>query len=513
MIEHRTRRVPYTAAARPQGLRALLTVTLSTLALVPLPTPLAGQAVDEIAGAWVGGEVLPIERPDSQVNYFSLRPDGSLALSMIYEVGPRSRVWTHDIDVTYENGAVSWAAHQGILSPGRDTMRVLKDFNGEQSDWMWVRRPELDSLLIRLHGLEATPFEYNLPPELDDGWPSGNPEEVGLDRETLSAFLTSVARGDHGDLHSVLVARHGTLVIEEYFAEGGSKHGPFIASVFRDRVHHLASTTKSIVSVLVGIALDRRYIGSVQDPITRYFPDHASLLSGGKEAINIGHLLSMSPGLQWFGRNSPGMVNDDQAAWQAEDIVEYALGKPLFSDPGTRFNYSNATAAVAGALLENATGTDVRAFAREYLYQPLGITGFLWTSYPDGTVETDGGLALRPRDLAKIGQLYLDGGRWGEVQIVPTAWVEESTRGRFRYGSVGSSPVSYGYFWMEAVLPSPEGEVRSFFHTGDGGQFLMVIPDLDLVIVLTGGIYGRSVVGAYVPLIVRHILSAMKAPE
>jgi len=432
---------------------------------------------------------------------------------MIYEVGPRSRVWTYDIDVAYADGAVSWAYHQGSLNPARDTLKVLKDYNGDRSDWMWVRRPALDSLLSHLHGMGTAPFEYTIPPEIDDGWPAAAPEAVGLAGETMMDLLASVAQGELGDIHSILVARRGTLVIEEYFAQNGSKHGPFIDSIFRNRVHHLASTTKSIASVLVGIALDRGYIGNAQDPIIRYLPDYAPLLTGGKEAITVGHLLSMSPGLQWFGRNTPGMVNDDHAAWEVEDMVAYALGKPLASDPGTRFNYSNATAAVAGALLEDATDTDVGSFARENLFQPLGITDFLWTSYPDGTVETDGGLALRPRDLARIGQLYLEGGRWDGVQIVPAAWVEESTRGRFRYGSAGGISLTYGYFWMEAALPSPEGDVRAFFHSGDGGQFLMVVPDLDLVIVLTGGIYGRSVVGAYVPLIVRHVLSAVETVE
>jgi CubicO group peptidase (beta-lactamase class C family) len=469
------------------------------------------QETGEIIGSWRGGEVLPYARPDSQVIVFSLREDGTLALSLIYEVGPRARVWTTDIEVEYKDGVVSWAYHTGQLDPARDTMRVSKNYRGDRSEWMWVRDRGSDSLTERLRTLEEVPFSYSVPPAQDDGWNCGAPEDVGLDGARLSRFLTRIAQGEFGDIHSFLLARHGTLVVEEYFARQGRGHGPFIASVFRDRVHHLASTTKTVTSALMGVAIAQGSIASAADPIVRYLPDHASRLNGEKEAITIEHLLSMSSGLQWrqSGVRWSDPRNDAAALWRTSDLVDYVLAKPLVAPPGRRFVYSNGTAAVVGTILENATGMPLGRFAEGHLFRPLGITDYLWTRYPDGTIEADGGLALRPRDLTKIGQVYLDRGRWNDVQVVPEAWVARSTQQRFVFGSVGSASLGYGYFWMQTDLSIAGGTVRSFFHPGDGGQILMVVPELDLVVVFTAGTYGTDVKRVYHAILSEHVLPAV----
>jgi CubicO group peptidase (beta-lactamase class C family) len=465
----------------------------------------------EIIGSWIGGQVLEFDRRDSQVVLFSMRPDSSLYISMIYEVGPRARLWTYDIDVTYRYGRVSWAFHEGHLNPGRDTMWVSKDYRGDKSEWLYVRDRGADSLMEHLRSQETSSYEYQIPRGTDDGWECGEPAGVGLEKETLSRFLEGVSNGEFGDIHSVLIARHNTLAVEEYFAEQGTKHGPFISSVFGDRVHHLASVTKSLTSVLVGIAINRGFITSVQDPIARYLPAYTSLLGGEKESITIEHLLTMSSGLDWeqSGIEWSNPRNDAAAMWRCEDVVQYVLQKPIVVKPGERFVYSNGSAAVVGAILRNAAGMEVGRFAEEHLFRPLGITEFLWTSYPDGTVETDGGLALRPRDLAKIGQTLLDHGRWHDVPVVPKDWVVQSTEQRFAFGSVGETPLGYGYFWMQAELPTADGMVRSFFHPGDGGQFLMVIPDLEMIVVLTGGTYGANVNRNYLAILMEHILPAV----
>ena len=505
---------------RVSGVLAVAAVTLLTgsafhCAETAPPDPSSSgdaRQASEMAGAWVGGEVLEREQPDSQVNFFTLRPDGSLELSMIYEVGSRSRVWSYDIDVTYRDGAVSWGYHEGHLNPARDTMWVSKDYRGDRSEWMWVRREGADSLVARLLSVEGKPFEYRVPPEEGDGWACADPGSVGLDQEALFGFLDAVASGEFGDIHSFLVVRHDTLVVEEYFAESGSKHGAFVSSVFRDRVHLLASTTKPVVSALVGIAIENGFIGNVGDPISQFLPAHASLFRGGKEAITIEHLLTMSPGLAWSQTGRLGRTSDAQAVWETDDLVDYVLEKRLREDPGTRFRYSNGTAALMGAVLESATGMGMGRFAEENLFGPLGITDYEWGSYPDGTVMADGGLALRPRDLAKIGQMFLNHGRWDGVQVLTEDWVDRSTIERFRYGSVGQAPLGYGYFWNQAELPDQGGRLPSFFHSGSGGQFLIVIPELEMVVVFTGGIYGANASGTYLPIVMEYVLTSVDLP-
>jgi CubicO group peptidase (beta-lactamase class C family) len=460
------------------------------------------QGLADVVGSWKGGEVLEFVRPDSQIVFFSVRSDSSLSLSMIYEVGPRARAWTYDIDVHYTDGQISWAYHTGHLNATRDTMWVSKDYGGDRSEWMWVRDKSADPLMDRLRTLEEAPYEYSVPESLADGWGCDNPESVGIDRTGIARFLGEVSQGTFGDLHSLLLVRHNTLVVEDYFAKQGEWHGELIDSVFRDRSHHLASVTKSITSALVGIAINRGSIQSVQDPIIRYLPAHAALLSDEKEALTIEHLLTMSSGLR-------RPRDDGQLVWQGGDVVGYVLDQPLVSEPGQRFVYSNGSAAVVGAVLENATGRTVESFAEEFLFRPLGITDHLWTSYPDGTVETDGGLALRPRDLAKIGQAFLQQGRWRDFQVIPADWVAESTKQRQTYRSAGVGQMGYGYFWMQMRLPYNDTTITSFCHFGDGGQLLMVIPELDMVVVLSGGAYGATNNRYYYRVVSEYVLPAV----
>jgi CubicO group peptidase (beta-lactamase class C family) len=181
------------------------------------------------------------------------------------------------------------------------------------------------------------------------------------------------------------------------------------------------------------------------------------------------------------------------------------------ADPGKEFNYTNGVPTVTGAIIKNAVGMEVREFAERFLFRPLGITDYLWTGYPDGSIETDGGLALRSRDLAKIGQLFLDGGVWGGRRIVSEQWVSESTRERLRFGR--SYRWGYGYHWMQAESRIGDQMVSSYFVPGDGNQILAVFPALDMVVVFTAGNYGRDPKPEYYSLFEKIILPAVQGNE
>jgi CubicO group peptidase (beta-lactamase class C family) len=490
--------------ARPPISRGRLAIAIAAAALCACApsAPVYAQELRDVVGSWKGGQILEIARPDSQVVFFSVRPDSSLSLSMIYEAGPRARVWTYEIDVHYTDGRISWPYHTGHLSAARDTLWVSKDYKGDRSQWMWVRDRGADPWMSQLRSLEAAPYEYRVPESLADGWDCDDAESVGVDRAQIARFLGEVSQGAFGDFHSLLLVRHNRLVVEDYFAKHGEWHGEFVNALFRDRCHHLASITKSITSALVGIAIDRGSIQSVQDSVIEYLPDHAALFGDGKDAITIEHLLTMSSGL-------PKPPDDGRLVWHDGDVITYVLDKPLESEPGQRFVYSNGSAAVVGAVLENTAGRSVQSFAEEFLFRPLGITDYLWTTYRDGTPETDGGLALRPRDLAKIGQTFLQQGRWRDAQVIPARWVAASTEQRRTHLSAGVGVMGYGYFWVQMRLPYRGTTIGSFCHFGDGGQLLMVIPELEMVVVLTGGAYGATQNRYYHRIVSEYILPAV----
>jgi CubicO group peptidase (beta-lactamase class C family) len=183
----------------------------------------------------------------------------------------------------------------------------------------------------------------------------------------------------------------------------------------------------------------------------------------------------------------------------------------MVDEPGVLFNYSNGTPTVTGAILRSAVGMDVAQFAEASLFGPLGITDYSWTKYPDGSIETDGGLALRSRDLAKIGQLFLNRGMWDGTQVVSEQWVTESTKERLRFGR--GNRWGYGYHWMQTETRIGGGSVRSYFVPGDGNQILAVFPELDMVVVFTAGNYGRDPKPEYYALFARYILPSVTIAE
>jgi len=469
------------------------------------------EVLKSIAGCWKGRQIARFDRPYSEQILFSLRPDGSLAQSMIYEIGPRSRVWILNSDVTVQEGKIRWDHQEGVLSENKDSMRVTRGLRDYQTTWLFVRERSADSLMVRLRDDIAEPYVYQMPDVRNDGWPCADLTESGMDNTKILKLVEDIMRGDHDDIHSLLIVKDHKLVVEEYFAAKGKKHGPFITGLFRDKAHHLASTTKCVTSTLVGLAIDHGFIKGVQDPIHRYLPAYGSLFGDDKKRIRISDMLKMTPGFEWHQFGVPDAQNDGMQMWETDDVIRFVLQKPLDAELGKKFNYTNGVPTVTGAILKNAVGMEVGRFAEEYLFQPLGISEYVWTSYPDGSIETDGGLALRPRDLAKIGQLYLNNGLWKGGRILSEEWVRESTKERLRFGPF--KRWGYGYHWTQAESRVGDRMVRSYFVPGDGNQILAVFPEIGMVVVLTAGNYGLDPKPIYYSLFEKFILPALPPGE
>ena len=263
-------------------------------------------------------------------------------------------------------------------------------------------------------------------------------------------------------LHSLLVSHRGQLALE-YYARG---HGA-------TRLANVKSASKSVIAALVGIAIERKLIPGVDEPIVRWFPELRKDADKRKQAITIEDLLTMRSGL---ASTSGGQYG----AWVTSgNWVRYALNRPMVSDPGTSMEYSTGTSHILSAVLTKATGTSTHQFATDAIARPLGITLARWTRDPQGIYFGGNEMLLTPRQMIAIGELWRNRGRAGTRDVVPAAWVDSSCTPRTR--SRWDSDREYGYGWWTQEFAGH----RACFAWGFGGQYIFVFRDLDLVVTVT----------------------------
>lgn len=301
--------------------------------------------------------------------------------------------------------------------------------------------------------------------EVSGVWPTATPESQGLDSGVLAEMLAHV-RTRQLPLHSALIVRHGRLVLDATvypFEPGG--------------LHDLASATKSVTSVLIGIAIDKGHLTSVNQPVSEVLPDAASAAPGPRsERLTIEHLLTMTSG--WHCGVEPG-EKELAAMRKSDDWAAFALALPMWAEPGSRYAYCSCNNHVLSAIISARTGESALAFGQKHLFGPLGIKDVIWPADPKGRSHGWGDLQLRPQDLAKLGYLYLHGGRWNGTQIVAHEWVRQSIAPRVTV----RDGVGYGYSWW--IYPARQPAIYEM--VGRGGQRVAVIPDKDLVVVFNGG--------------------------
>jgi CubicO group peptidase (beta-lactamase class C family) len=305
-------------------------------------------------------------------------------------------------------------------------------------------------------------------------WRTASPQQAGLSPQ-LPARLDRHVRTALPHVRSVLVVRHGFIVYERYYQ-----------GTDRETLHPLASVTKSVTSMLVGVALRQRVLTSLDRPIGALLPE---CREGAVARVTLRQLLAMQSG--FVHPNEPSDLD-----------VRDACARGLASPPGRDFAYDTPASHVVLAAVAAAAKTDAVGYATRNLFQPLGVGPIRWRTDPEGRPYGGSGLSLRTRDLARLGYLYLNEGRWDQRQVVPAAWVRESTRAHSGGGAPENEP--YGYFWWV-----PRGGGRDFYADGFGGQIVYVLPDRDLVVVITSNAdaphaENRSIVAAYVvPAITR----------
>src|SRR5882672_8352425 len=330
-----------------------------------------------------------------------------------------------------------------------------------------MRRRQFVSLLggAALVPLTALPV-YPDPPDgsgvplaRDDGWPVASVNEDKLiDRDALCRMADRLAASSTANVHAVLVARGGKLVFERYFRGSDEIYGRRVGNVTfdADTLHDMKSVSKSVASLVLGIAIDRGLIGSLNEPIFSFFPELSDLRTPEKERIQLLHVLTMSVGLKWIEAIPSNEDNNDEVRMHmAPDPCRYVLGLAATAPAGQEFFYNTGALTLLSAIIRKATGRPLDEFARETLFEPMGITKVEWIRVK-GDSDAGGGLRLRPRDMAKIGQLVLAGGRWNDRQIVPKAWIDTSTALKFR----ATNARSYGYLWWLGRSPLDGREVH-----------------------------------------------------
>jgi CubicO group peptidase (beta-lactamase class C family) len=331
------------------------------------------------------------------------------------------------------------------------------------------------------------PDGCGLPLARDDGWPvaSDNDDKL-IDRDALCRMADRLSTASN--VHAVIVARGGKLVFEKYFKGSDEFYGRRVENVIFDAdiPHGLMSVTKSVASLAFGIASERGLIRDLNEPIFSFFPELSDLRSPEKDRIRLVHALTMSMGLKWVEATpATGNFNNDEAGmYIARDPCRYVLGLPVTAPAGQEFLYNTGALRLVSAVFLKATGRHLDGFARETLFEPLGIIGTEWDRIR-GDTNAGGGLRMRPRDMAKIGQLVLTGGRWNDRQIVSKAWIEASTTWKIN----ATDDQTYGYLWWLGRSLFNRRDVRWIGALGRGGQSIRIVPELDLVVVVTAGYY------------------------
>ena len=336
------------------------------------------------------------------------------------------------------------------------------------------------------------PYEYSIPEQTNDGWQTETLAEANIEKERLIQLVDYINYGIIKKIHSVIIVKHNKLVFEEYFRGhsfeySASNHEGIVKDYGINTIHNQASVTKSFTSALVGIAIDKGFIKNEDEKIFSFFPEYEKYNAGMKIEITLKHLLTMSAGFQWNEHELSygNQQNDLIQMWNVVDPLEYLISKPLDSTPGTKFYYNSGCTNLLGETIFKASGIKPDTFADQYLFNKLGFLSRTWQKFSNGVVFVSGDLRIRPRDMAKLGSLYLNKGYWNGEQIISQEWVEKST------SALANPPndFMYGYQWWINNYIIGGVEYHSFSARGWGGQTISVIPDLEMVIVLTGGNY------------------------
>jgi len=373
---------------------------------------------------------------------------------------------------------------EGNYDAGRDVLSIYIPERGGTYDFQ--RASTADEKKFYPRGKLPIKYAYTPPPLEHDGWEVGSLDEVGISRDSISNFVQMLINmpmeSMHtSDIHGFLLARHGKLVIEEYF------HG-----FHRDALHDTRSAAKSLTSLLTGAAILQGKPLSLTTPVYEAMYGSAELnsIDPRKKAITVENLLTMSSGLDCDDSDPDSKGNEDIMQDQSDqpDWYRYTLDQKMVRNPGEKAVYGSANPNLLGGVLSKTTGTWLPDLFQDLIAEPLQIHRYAMDLTPTLQAYMGGGVEFRPRDFMKLGQVMLDGGSWHGKRIVSTDWAKKSTQPLYDLAGI-----KYGYLWYVTDWPYKGRTVQAFFAGGNGGQVVIGVPELDLVVAFYGGSYSDKV--------------------
>lgn len=325
-------------------------------------------------------------------------------------------------------------------------------------------------------------------------------ETFGLNSAKINNLITLIENKTFPKVHSLLIVKNDSLILEKYF-NGYDK----------SMLHTLQSVTKSFTSAIIGISLERGFVTSIENKILDYFSNYTNLneMNNWKREIKIKDILTMQTGVDYtegYDGSPHSILNSLSTGWDL-----FYLNLPMSTSPGTNFNYDSGGVILLSALLHNACGMHADIIAGQYLFPQLGITDKRWIKNSEGHPHTGGGLYLTPRDMVKFGRLYLDKGMWNGQRVIPENWVNSSFEMKVNLGEMEPWVRGYGYLWW-ILKPGSKSRTSQNVYAAIGamGQYIFVIPEYDMVVVVTSG--GSTGEEFYQPqqFLYSHILDAVQ---
>lgn len=301
-------------------------------------------------------------------------------------------------------------------------------------------------------------------------------DNIKLDSAILKAdkIIETDTRVYFKNVESLIVYSQGVIQFEKYY------HG-----FSKDSLHQIQSQTKSIVALLMGIAIDKGFVKSENEPVSHYFPEYFNKSDELKSTITIRDLLTMSAGFEWeeliIPFNDP--KNDNMNMFRSGNWLNYALTKRMAKKPFTEFNYCSGLPMIVAGIIEKSTKMQLDDFAEKYLFDPLGIKQYRWLKDNSSFCHAGGGLYLKPVDMLKIGILVVNNGKWQNQQIISEYWIQKSTTA---YLPTSFDIAKYGYYWWIRDMKKSNGKTTKVITAeGAGGQKLYIFPDYNLIIAFT----------------------------
>lgn len=334
-------------------------------------------------------------------------------------------------------------------------------------------------------------YQYQVPAQIFDGWTVEDLATTAIDVTAVETLADNIQNQNSGYLYiqSLIIAQNGKLLVSEQFRQSTDMTDTWAGNT-NPELHAIHSVTKSINSILMGIAIEQGYVIGVDAKVHDFFVDRSAIQNWNtqKESISIENWLNMRSGYLWdeWDVNYLDSSNLNTQMINAVDPVQFLLDRPMSSEPGTTFAYSTGVSFGLGRIIQLATGQSIDSYLAQNLLVPLQIESYDFWSL-DGQLHTGSGLYLTPRDMAKFGQMFLDGGMWNGNRVVSEEWVNQSTQQRVNLNSSGS--IGYGYQWWMRNFNVDGQSYSAYYGDGFGGQYVIVVPELQLVIAMTGNAY------------------------